>query len=467
MRRLPTIAITLSLVASFGVAYAAGQWLRTKPTGSVMRPPINRGTQVAEATDPRLSLAVANPVSGAESVPQAGFSLFETVYGLVRTEYVDALPDKSKMAHGAVKALVASLEDPNSSFVDASQRKLLERESTGILAGIGAALSVRARKVDGFTDYRVVVIDPLPGSPAEAAGIKSGDVVLRIDGKYVFGHSPLLAYNRVLQRWQDRDISDEEVEKARKSTKDRIEGGMPFKDAELLLRGDKLGVRSDAAKQVAKKERVRLTVERDGKSVDVQVTFGETKVPSATMTPLNASTVLLKIPYFSASAGKDVRTALTAAAGKKLVIDLRGNPGGDVDAGKAVAGAILGPGIFCAEIGPRGVRKIVKTTGGVIKTGPVVVLVDRGTASVAEALTACLVERRQVTVVGQTTFGDGALQGVYTLDDGTGFTLTVGILTGNKTAWPGKGITPSVLMPATTPPAAVLNKAVLLLGGAK
>lgn len=466
MRRWNSLIITLGLAGSFGVAFAAGRLLRTPQPAPKVANIRASGTQVAEVTAPTIPGTATDASPGAEPETQ-GFSLFETVYGLVRSQYVDTLPDKNKMAHGAVRAMLSSLDDPHSTFVEASSRQLMEQEGKGILGGIGAALTIRGAKQDGFTDYRVTVVAPIAGSPAAAAGLKPGDTVQKVDGRYVFGHSPLLAYNRILQRWQDRDVTDEEVEKVRKSTKARIENGMPYRDAELLLRGDRGAVKSDAAKEVAKKERFSITVLRAGKSIDVPVTLSQTKVEPVTVQPVNASTVLLRIPFFSETAGKDVRAALAGAAGKNVIVDLRGNPGGDIDAGQSVAGALAGPGAFCVEIGQKGARQTVKTTGNAIKVGKVAVLTDRGTASVSEALTLCLAERRQAVVIGQTTFGDGLLQGLYTLDDGSGFTLNVGTLTGKTKGWAGVGLAPSIAIPATTAPAAVIAKAAQALGGGK
>lgn len=466
MRRWNSLIITLGLAGSFGVAFAAGRLLRApQPTSTVTNVRAS-GTQVAELPAATLPGTATDASPGAE-VETQGFSLFETVYGLVRSQYVDNLPDKNKMAHGAVRAMLSSLDDPHTTFVEASSRQLMEQEGKGILGGIGAALTIRGAKQDGFTDYRVTVVAPIAGSPAAAAGLKPGDTVQKVDGRYVFGHSPLLAYNRILQRWQDRDVTDEEVEKVRKSTKARIENGMPYRDAELLLRGDRGAVKSDAAKEVAKKDRFNLTVLRSGKSIDVPVTLSQTKVEAVSVQPVNASTVLLKIPFFGETAGKDVRAALAGSAGKNVIVDLRGNPGGDIDAGQAVAGALVGPGAFCVEIGQKGARQTLKTTGNAMKLGKVAVLTDRGTASVSEALTLCLVERRQAAVVGQTTFGDGLLQGLYTLDDGSGFTLNVGTLTGKTKGWAGKGLVPTIAIPATTAQPAVIAKAVQALGGGK
>ena len=122
---------------------------------------------------------------------------------------------------------------------------------------------------------------------------------------------------------------------------------------------------------------------RAGKSIDVPVTLTQTKVEPVTVQPVNASTVLLKIPFFGETAGKDVRAALAGATGKNVIVDLRGNPGGDIEGGQSVAGALVGPGAFCVEIGQKGARKTLKTSGNALKLGKVAVLTDRGTASVA------------------------------------------------------------------------------------
>lgn len=466
MRRWNSLIITLGLAGSFGVAFAAGRLLRAPQPTTAISNTRAAGTQVAELPAVTLPGTATDTSPGAEPETQ-GFSLFETVYGLVRSQFVDNLPDKNKMAHGAVRAMLSSLDDPHSTFIEVSSRQLIEQEGKGILSGIGAALTIRGVKQDGFTDFRVMVIAPIAGSPAALAGLKPGDAVQKVDGRYVFGHSPLLAYNRILQRWQDRDVTDEEVEKVRKSTKARIENGMAYRDAELLLRGDRSAVKSDAAKAVAKKDRFTITVLRAGKSIDVPVTLTQTKVEPVSVQPINVSTVLLRIPFFGVTAGKDVRAALAGSTGKNVIVDLRGNPGGDIEAGQSVAGALAGPGAFCVEIGQKGARRTFKTTGNALKIGKIAVLTDRGTASVSEALTLCMIERRQAPVVGQTTFGDGLLQGLYTLDDGSGFTLNVGTLAGKSRGWAGTGLIPTVAVSAAVAPAAVVTKAVQALGGGK
>ncbi len=455
----------MGVLAATGIAFSAGRTLRgepkvpTVPTRVAMETPLE-GARVAEGAGASL------PLTGAEfpAGKQVGFSPYETVYALLREHYVDTLPSDTKLAQGAVKAMLASLEDPNAYFVEAGQRALLENEGKGVFAGIGAALSVRGRKQDGYTEYKVHVVSPLPGSPAERAGLRAGDIVVRVDGRWVLGYNPMLTYTKVLQRWQDRDITDEEVEKVRVATKDKIAGGMPFHEAEMLLRGDTSGLKGQAAKDIAKKSAWVLTIERRGVQATVTVQPGITKVSEVVARPLDGGAGYLRIPYFSDDTAASVRKAVAGLPSGGLVVDLRGNPGGSLEAGQAVAGALLGKGGFAQELGPKARRTVLNATGDPARTGPLTVLVDRGTASVAEAFAASVVERGAGTTVGSATFGDALVQALYTLDDGSGFTLSVGTLAGPKGArWAGTGLVPKVSIAPGTPEDKVLARAVAAL----
>ena len=206
MRRWNSLIITLGLAGSFGVAFAAGRLLRApQPTATVTNVRAS-GTQVAELPAATMPGTATDASPGAE-VETQGFSLFETVYGLVRSQYVDNLPDKNKMAHGAVRAMLSSLDDPHTTFVEASSRQLMEQEGKGILGGIGAALTIRGAKQDGFTDYRVTVVAPIAGSLAAAAGLKPGDTVPKVAGRCVYGQRPVPPSHRSFRRCYGRDLS--------------------------------------------------------------------------------------------------------------------------------------------------------------------------------------------------------------------------------------------------------------------
>ena len=134
-----------------------------------------------------------------------------------------------------------------------------------------------------YTDYKITVVAPLPGSPAEKAGLKPGDIITHVDGKWVLGYDPLLSFVKVAQQFQNREVDEKVYEKARTSARDRIAGGIRLHAAEMLLRGDKL-----LAKTIAAKESYSVTIQRKGQSAPLKVEI----TPLTTTAPQVASKAL-------------------------------------------------------------------------------------------------------------------------------------------------------------------------------
>ena len=109
-----------------------------------------------------------------EPSDSASDATLDTVYALVKEHYVDELPTDRVLTGGAVRALLQSLGDPNCQYLEPAQRALLENEAKGIFGGIGAALAVRAQKQNGYTEYKLVVVAPLPRFPRRSGGLKNG-----------------------------------------------------------------------------------------------------------------------------------------------------------------------------------------------------------------------------------------------------------------------------------------------------
>ena len=444
------------MVLATGVAFAGGVRLRqgnTPKLPSTLQVATGRA-QVAEHGH------AVTPLSG-EAQDFGG--TFETVYALVKDQFYDKLPSDTKMAQTSVKLMIASLEDPNSYFLEPEQRKLFEGEAQGKFSGIGAVLSIQGTKTAGYTDYKIVVVAPLPGSPAEKAGLQPGDVITHVDGKWVLGYDPLISFSKVAQQFQNREVDEKAYEKARLAARDRITGGIRLHVAEFLLRGDTL-----LAKSIAAKDKYALTIRRKGQPtpLKVEVTPTATVVPPISSKMLEGKAGYLKIPYLTQGSDVAVAQALESLPSDRvgLVLDLRGTPGGSFEAMQRVSGLLAGRGVVAQEIGQGGKRSNLLANEAAKVRGPLTVLVDSGTASTAEALASCLSERVGATLVGEKTFGEALVQGMYLMQDGSAFTLITGkLVSGKGVAWAGVGLSPQVTVAAGTPESEVLTRAVATL----
>ena len=295
-----------------------------------------------------------------------GRRLFDQVMETIESKFVDSLPPDSLWKQ-ATLGLVDELDDPHSVFLVADRLKRFREQTTGQYAGLGLRVDVR----DGW----ITVIAPLPGSPSEAAGLQTGDRVVRIDAL---------------------------------DTK-----GLTSEEALVRLRG-------------AAGSRVVLLVERLG--VDGRLTFTLTRqvihvraVQRVAMLPTNVG--YLDVSVFSDSTAEEVTAgvdSLVRMGMVSLVLDLRGNPGGLVEEGAAVTDLFLDPGQQIVTLRgrtPESNRTFTDKLPQRWPTLPIVVLVDRGSASAAEIVAGALQDHDRAVVVGTTTYGKGSAQSVF--DAGT------------------------------------------------
>lgn len=295
-----------------------------------------------------------------------GRLLFQQVLETVERQFVDSLPVDS-LWKDAMLGMVDELEDPHSVFLVADRLKRFREQTTGQYAGLGLRVDVR----DGW----ITVIAPLPGSPSEAAGLQTGDRVVRIDAM---------------------------------DTK-----GLTSEEALVKLRG-------------AAGSRVVLSVERPG--VDGRLTYTLTRqvihvraVQRVAMLPSNVG--YLDVSVFSDSTAEEVAAgvdSLKRMGMESLVLDLRGNPGGLVEQGAAVTDLFLDPGQEIVTLRGRTAESNRTFTDRMPQkwpTLPIIVLVDRGSASAAEIVAGALQDHDRAVVVGSTTYGKGSAQSVF--DAGT------------------------------------------------
>jgi carboxyl-terminal processing protease len=329
------------------------------------------------------------------SSPYAMMDQLARVLVWIENEYVDPV-DRAKLIEGGIKGMVAEL-DPHSSYMAPEDYGIFQGDTEGHFGGIGV-------EVDFSTDS-VVVISPIEGSPAELAGVRSGDRIVAIDGQAVRERSP----------------------------------------AELVrtMRGDP-------------GSRVLITIRREG--VDHLLYFTLIRrvvtVTSLSSKLLDGKIAYLRVKTFQSGTHAELLTHvanLRVQAGGTLagvVLDLRNNPGGLVNEASAVADEFLEGGvIYTTRRRGQVVDEVRADAAGVFRRGPAVVLVNEFSASAAELVAGALHDQRRASLVGAPTFGKGSVQTIVDLPGGAGLRLTtLRYYTPSGQAIQARGVTPDVLV---------------------
>jgi carboxyl-terminal processing protease len=364
----------------------------------------------------------------------AAFRPFWDTYHTINDRYAGGDVRSDTIVQGAIRGMIQSLDDPYSSYLTSDEYRSSLQGISGQFEGIGAEIATQA--ADGTQGCstlgprcRLVIVAPISGSPAERAGLRPGDLVLATDGV------PL--------------------------------DGMTVDDARARMRGPK-----DTT--------VELSIQRgEDRPFALRIVRGviqEREVDSREL--LDGAVGFVKLEGFSDRAAAELAAAVGAhvASGRtKLVIDLRGNPGGYVTAARAVASQFVGAGPIFWEQDATGNRIATNAMPGGAATDPsirVVGLIDRGTASASEIVAAALQESGRATLVGQRSFGKGTVQQWQELaGEGGAFRLTVARWLTPAQRWiHDVGIEPDVPVEVAEPVSPgqdpVLDRALQVLGAA-
>jgi len=297
------------------------------------------------------------------------FSLFWDVWNRIEEKYPGQL-DRQKMIYGAIQGLVEGVGDPYSVFMDPTLNKEFLSEIEGSFEGIGAEVSIKNGKL--------TIVAPLENSPSAKAGIKAGDLVLKIDG-----------------------VDTE---------------GMGIDEAITKIRG-------------SKGSKVTLTIQRDNEAPrDIEM-IRETIEVKSVKYEIKDNIAIIEVSQF----GGDTVDLMNQAADdinnknvKGIVLDLRNNPGGYLDSAVDVASFFIKDGLVVSEEYKDGKRDEFKANGNAKLAGkPLVVLINEGSASAAEIVAGAIQDHKVGRIIGKNSFGKGSVQDLEEFGDGSGLRLTV------------------------------------------
>jgi carboxyl-terminal processing protease len=322
------------------------------------------------------------------------FSKLYTAYDTLKNSYFEDV-EQEDLINGAINGMVQALDDPYSDYMDTKEAKNFHESISSSFEGIGAEI----QELDGF----IQIVSPIKESPAEKAGLKPNDKVISVDGKSI--------------------------------------QGMSATEAVLLIRGEKGSTVTLSIERPGMAEPMDVSIVRD--TIPIETVYGE-------MIEGEEGIAKVQLTSFSENTTKELINTLNELESqgmKGLVLDLRQNPGGLLDQAIAIASLFLPDNEMILQIEDReGNRQEIKSSSSHSNPEvPLVVIVDKGSASASEILAGAFKESGNITLVGEKTFGKGTVQRAQDFKDGSNLKFTTEKWLTPKGNWiHKKGITPDV-----------------------
>ena len=320
------------------------------------------------------------------------------VWQLVETNFYGAgALDEQKLINGTIRGLVASLDDPHTTWIEPTGAAILREDMTGRFEGIGATVDM--------VDEELTIINPLPQSPAERAGLQPGDVVLEADG-------------RVLR-------------------------GMDLLQAVALIRGPE-GTTVHLL--------IRRTTSDQELSLEITVERAKLDLPTVEYRMLPREIAYLQLYEFNGRAGREMRQALVDLLAKEpigLIFDLRNNPGGLLSEAVSVSSEFIDSGVILTERkNPEDEGETYEADpGGLATEIPLVVLINGFSASASEIVAGAIQDYERGVLVGTVTYGKGSMQMPHTLSDQSSFVVTIARwFTPSGRQIEGQGLHPDIIV---------------------
>lgn len=336
------------------------------------------------------------PVSKDEGLlPLEDLRTFTRVYDHIRSGYVEEVSD-AKLLEYAIKGMIAEL-DPHSSYLDKKAFEDLQENTTGEFGGVGVEVGTE----NGF----IKVITPIDDTPAQKAGIEAGDLIIRLDDKPV--------------------------------------KGMNQNDAIQMMRGPK-------------GSKLKITIVREGveQPFDIEIVRDIIRSQSVRIRLLDNDYLYVRLAQFQLNSGKDMTRKITAqleknSAIKGLILDLRNNPGGVLQASVEVADAFLDSGLVVYTEGRLENSDVNYNAGAgdIARDLPIVVLINEGSASASEIVAGALQDHKRAIIMGTRSFGKGSVQSVITINEDRAIKLTTALyFTPSGRSIQAQGIEPDVVV---------------------
>lgn len=323
------------------------------------------------------------------------FNLFWQVWDILEKKFVNQPLDYQKMLYGAIKGLVSSLDDPYTVFMEPEASKKFQEEIEGSFEGIGAEIGIKNNKL--------TIIAPLQDSPAEKAGLKAHDVILKINGQET--------------------------------------GGMSIAEAVSLIRGPQ---GTEVTLTISRKE---SEAPQDIKVIRDKINVKSVKWEIIT-TDQKDQIAHIELVYFGEDTSEELKktaSEILSKGVKAVILDLRNNAGGYLESAIDVASIFIEKNKTVAiQVSQENAKKEYKTKGGdLLSNLPVIVLINQGSASASEITAGALRDIRSAPLIGEKTFGKGSVQELERFNDGSSLRISIAKwLTPSGQDINGKGIAP-------------------------
>jgi len=389
------------LIALVGLAVTGAAFVTGFGAGAVVAP-LSPALSSTGLEPPRwLPLPTATPTVSLEPSEEEGeaFDLFWEVWHILEEEYYGTLPDEKEMTYGAIRGVLDTLDDQNTVFFDPDMAAIMREDMSGSFEGIGAFVRMRE-------DGRLMIAAPIEGQPAEAAGLRAGDIVLEADGVLL--------------------------------------EGMNVYEAIQHIRGPEGSF-------------VRLKILREDTAEPFIVEIERASIPMPTVDAemLDGGIAYVKLYEFNSLASAQLKSTLEELLNESprgLIFDLRNNPGGFLDEAVNVTSQFISEGMVLIERFSDETEEVYEArAGGLALEVPLVVLVNAGSASASEIVAGAIQDSGRGTLIGETTYGKGSVQLLHNLRDNSELRVTIARwFTPDGRLIHGEGLEPDILVELTS-----------------